>query len=108
MNTTQFYIDGIHHRVLVKFVSDIALRAMTKTKDEEDIWGFYNSSENCIYINWIQDVEKMKHTFWHEVGHYLDYELEEIEDEEIRADLLGSFLLRLTKGRFIDEFRARD
>lgn len=104
----QFYVDGIYHKILVKFVSEESLRAMTKTKDDEEIWGWFNSSDNALYINRIQDIEKMKHTFWHELAHALEYDLNGITDEEVRADVLGAFLLKLTKGRFIDEFKTKD
>lgn len=106
MKYQQFYVDGIYHKILVKFVMEDSLRVLAKSTVDEDIYGFYDSSTNCIYLNIQQDLEKMKHTFWHEMVHAMDYDLQSVEDEETKADLLGSFLLRLTKGRFIDEFRV--
>lgn len=90
----QFKVPGIYHPLKVKIVSQKWLASHSKDKY---IMGYYDPNLGCIYMTKELKGEVRIHTFWHEMGHHIDMIMEDIKDEETRADLYGGFLMRITR-----------
>lgn len=87
----QFTISGLYHALLVKLISK---KAMTKT-DGPDTMGFYLHVEAEIQL--VKDLtpEVKRHTLYHELAHHILDTLRSIKNDEDKADLLGSLLMKV-------------
>ena len=89
------YIECAHHEVQVSFVTKQYLRHISKAKRDEDVYGYFDSDVNKIYILKGLDDHKTKHTLLHELKHAFDYQVSSMKDEEDICDAFSTMLMRL-------------
>lgn len=68
----------------------------SEIKKDENLQGFYNPNENCIYVSEDLSPEQKQHMFFHELIHYMDDVTHRLA-EEGRCDVLGAYLMNLLK-----------
>lgn len=92
----KFLIPGPLHPIEVKLISQKALDKKYKAnlKAGESLQGFYDSSENRIYIVKELQAQEQMQIFGHEMIHFMDSTSQRLNTEG-RCDLLGSYLVNL-------------
>jgi hypothetical protein len=95
------YLEGPLHKIRVKEVSQRYLQRTMAAKGEIVAGGFV-AEENCIYILKDADRTAKLQILLHEAIHAADHQTS-LLDEEARADVWSSWLIRLFKATGVEE-----
>lgn len=87
-------INGPLYPIHVKYVSAKQLLKLANAKGEEEILGYFNSGTNTIYVDRGLEPIQRRHTFFHELNHAVEYQLQSL-NEEGRCDVMGTWLSEL-------------
>ncbi len=91
-----FVIEGPLHPINVKLRSkNYISKLWSKSKDQE-IDGLFDPTLNTIYVANSLTPDQKLHTLMHEIVHAMDEQLSWMGDEA-KADVIGSYLIRLFK-----------
>jgi len=72
-------------------------------KEGEGYNGFYDEVKNTIFLAAELPQERLLHTFFHELIHYMEAETHRL-NEENRCDVLGAYLIKLFQNTSLQEF----
>lgn len=72
-------------------------------KEGESFNGFFDEAKNTIFL--VRDLppERLLHTFFHELIHYMEAETHRL-NEENRCDVLGAYLAKLFQNPSLQDF----
>lgn len=92
----EFQIQGIYHKITVRFVTQKWLGRKIK---DSGIMGCYTASDALIYVAKELAPPIRLHTLYHEISHHIVDVLNTINDEEHKCDILSTYLLKLQEDR---------
>lgn len=88
----------------------LSTKTLTKQfehRKDVTLQGLFDEDKNIIYVgsNLPEDVKL--HVFFHELSHLMYDSFQRLESEEAVADMLGSYLLKISGAKTLEEFLTR-